>query len=100
MNAELEKLNLQRNNDISINQPNDKMLPPTMAPVPTNEANYDLDVRYQSIMNNRHNFLSNENNELKNSVSNNASLFNQINDNLKVLHQILMKIVILKQMNQ
>ena len=81
MNSELDKLNLQRNNDIVTNQPNDKMLPPTMAPVPTNESNHDLDVRYQSIMNNRHNPLSNENNDLKNSVSNNTSIFNQINNN-------------------
>ena len=81
MNTELEKLNLQRNNDVISNQSNDKMLPPTMAPVPTNESNHDLDVRYQSIMNNRHNPLSNENNDLKNSVSNNTSIFNQINNN-------------------
>ena len=81
INTELEKLNLQRKNDVVNNQPNDKMLPPTMAPVPTNESNHDLDVRYQSIMNNRHNPLSNENNDLKNSVVNNASIFNQINNN-------------------
>ena len=81
VNTQLEKLNLQRNNDVVTNQSNDKMLPSTMAPVPTNESNHDLDVRYQSIMNNRHNPLSNENNDLKKSVSNNSSIFNQINNN-------------------
>ena len=80
LNSELEKLNQERNNDIINNQPNDKMLPPSMAPVPTNESNHDLDVRYQSIMNKRHNPLSNENNDLKNSVDDN-NLFNKININ-------------------
>ena len=81
LNSELEKLNQNRNNDITTNSVNNKMLPPSMAPVPTNESNHDLDVRYQSIMNNRHNPLSNENNDLKKSVSNNSSIFNQINNN-------------------
>ena len=79
INSELDKLNQMRNNDI-VNSQNNKMLPSNMSPVSTNESNHDLDTKYQSIMNNRHNPLSNENNDLKNSVSNN-NLFNQINNN-------------------